>query len=248
MSAAPTENDRREENEGREQAVGGQLGANSDLEYESELYGGAPIKADQEWANALTHAVAAAVSVVAGVYLVIIAAPIQTGLAVACAAYMLSVTATFLFSSLSHVIHRQPTLNTLRAWDQALIYTMISGTYTPIIYVYAPDQVRAPLLAAIWIAAFVGFVHKVAIRHRINSIGTLSYVLLGWLPAIPLVGSVPSPLAWCMAAGGVIYTLGVLCLINDSRVRYMHAVWHLFVIAAAMCHFFGILFYVVLRW
>ena len=208
-------------------------------------YGGAPIQVGQEWANAVTHGIAATGALIAGAYLVWIAAQQELGLALASAAYMLSAFGTFLFSTLSHVIHRQPMLNALRAWDQAMIYTMISGTYTPIVYVYAPDVVRMPLLVAIWIAAFTGFVFKVAIRHRINSIGTVSYVLLGWLPAIPLVSNVPSTLAWSMTAGGVIYTLGVVCLINDSKLPYLHAVWHLFVMAAASCHFLGILYYVV---
>ncbi len=121
-----------------------------------------------------------------------------------------------------------------------MIYTMISGTYTPIIYLYCPSAIRTGLLIAIWIAAGTGFLLKVAGRHRINSIGTVSYLLLGWLPAIPLIGNVPSDLIGWMVAGGVLYTIGVLFLINDSRVRYLHAVWHLFVMAAAGCHFYGI--------
>ena len=217
----------------------------SDAPLSDDRYGGAPIQADQEWANALTHGFAAGLSVVAGVYLVWTAAEIEPGLAVACASYTLAVTGTFVFSTLSHVIHRQPALNRLRAWDQAMIYTMISGTYTPIAYAFAPDRVRIPLLVAIWVAAFAGFIAKVAIRHRINSIGTVSYVLLGWLPAIPLVRNVPSSLGWSMFAGGVVYTVGVILLMNDSKVRYMHAGWHLCVMFAASCHFLGILFYVV---
>ena len=211
-----------------------------------DLYGGAPIKVGQEWANALTHGIGAALSVVGGIYLFKTAVSIESGLAIACVAYMLSVFGTFLFSTLSHLIHRQPALNTLRAWDQAMIYTMISGTYTPIAYVFAPESVRGPLLIAIWVAAIAGFAAKVAVRHRINSIGTWSYILLGWLPAIPLVGNVPSPLAWSMTVGGIVYSAGVLFLINDSKVRYFHAVWHLFVMFAAACHFGGIFYYVVL--
>tara|TARA_R110002049_G_scaffold72490_1_gene187001 strand:+ start:114229 stop:114996 length:768 start_codon:yes stop_codon:yes gene_type:complete len=210
------------------------------------LYGGAPIKADQEWANAVTHGIAAALSLIAGVFLIIAAADVGWGMAVACGLYVLSVTGTFLFSTLSHIIHHQPMLNTLRAWDQAMIYAMISGTYTPIAYGFATDQVRMPLLVAIWIAALAGFYFKVGIRHRVNSIGTWSYVLLGWLPAIPLVTHVPSALAWCMTIGGVVYSLGIICLVNDSKIRYLHAVWHLFVMAAAAVHFFGIFRYVVL--
>ncbi len=215
---------------------------NADTEIDLQ---GAPLQPDQEWANALTHATGAVGSLLIGSYLVAVASDKEMGLAIACGVYVASVFGTFLFSTLSHCIFRQPALNTLRAWDQAMIYTMISGTYTPIAYAYASDDVRMPLLAAIWAAAAIGFLGKVALRHRINSSGTISYLMLGWLPAIPLAGRVPSPLAWSMIAGGVLYTVGVVFLINDRRVRYMHAAWHISVMTAACCHYLGILRYVV---
>ncbi|MGB7326869.1 MAG: hemolysin III family protein [Rubripirellula sp.] len=200
----------------------------------------APIKPDQEWANALTHGLAALGSVVMGYFLIRQAATVSTGMMIACLAYITSVFGTFFCSTLSHVIFRQPLLDKLRAWDQAMIYTMISGTYTPIVYLYCPDSMRIGLLVAIWVAAAAGFLTKVAVRHRINSIGTVSYLLLGWLPSLPLVGHVPGDLVGWMVAGGVLYTLGVGFLVNDSRIRYLHAVWHLFVMAAAGCHYYGI--------
>ncbi len=203
-----------------------------------------PIQHDQEWANALTHGVAACLMAVAGAMLVTEALP-RTGLAIACGAYVVSAVSVFVCSTLSHAIFRQPLLNTLRAWDQATIYAMISGTYTPIAFAYAPPSTRTWLLVALWVAAFAGFTSKVLLRHRINGISTLSYLLLGWLPAIPLAGNVPRPLVATMVVGGVLYTVGVVFLINDSRYRYVHAVWHVFVILAAACHFYGIWRFVV---
>ena len=205
-----------------------------------------PLQPDQEWVNALTHAIASVGAIVLGVYLVSVALPTSGGMAIACAAYGASALGTFLFSTLSHLVRRQPLLNHMRAWDQAMIYTMISGTYTPIVYRYATESVQTPLLVAIWVAAATGFVFKVAMQHRINSIGTVSYLLLGWLPAIPLVSQVPGGLAWWMVGGGIFYTIGVVFLVNDRKLRYMHAVWHLFVMTAATCHYLGILWHVVL--
>jgi len=204
-----------------------------------------PLQHDQEWANALTHALATAGTLVVGSHMVMLAAAKSNGLAIACGVYVASVFVTFLFSTLSHIILRQPALNTLRAWDQAMIYAMISGTYTPIAYQYASESAQVPLLVAIWIAAAIGILAKLVFRHRINSIGAISYLLLGWLPAIPLAGHVPSVLAWLMLAGGVTYTVGVVLLMNDRKVRYMHAAWHICVITAAGCHYLGILRFVV---
>jgi hemolysin III len=205
----------------------------------------APVRHDEEWANALSHGVAAIAAVLLGVWLIADALDQSAGLALACGLYIASVFATFSFSSLSHAILRQPLLNTLRAWDQAMIYAMISGTYTPIIYRYAPEGIRTPLLVAIWIAALAGMSGKLLMKHRVNNVATVSYLLLGWLPAIPLYGQVPSMLGWLMLLGGVLYSLGVVVLINDSKIKYLHVLWHVFVMSAAFCHFYAITRYVV---
>lgn len=204
-----------------------------------------PLQPDQEWANALTHGIAACGALLLGLRLVLAAMPASGAMALACSAYSASVFGTFFFSTLSHVVRRQPLLNSMRAYDQAMIYMMISGTYTPIIVRYASDSHRDYLLWAIWIAAALGFLKKVALRYRINKIGTYTYLLLGWLPAIPLAPEVPGGLVWWMLIGGVIYTIGVFFLMNDQRLRYMHAAWHLCVMAAATAHYYGILQFVL---
>ncbi len=204
-----------------------------------------PIRADQEWANALTHGLATVISGLLGGYLIAVAADVSTGMAIACAAYVASVVGTFLCSTISHMVRRQPLLNTMRAWDQAMIYTMIAGTYTPIAFRFCTDSTRTPLLIAIWVAAAVGFLMKVAVQHRVNSVGTISYLSLGWLPALPLVTHVTGELVAWMVAGGVLYTIGVAFLVNDHRMRYIHAGWHLFVMAAAACHGWAIWKHVV---
>ena len=204
-----------------------------------------PIQPDQEWANALTHGFAALVWCGLSVWLVAQAAAVDSGLAIACAAYGASVVGTFVCSTLSHTFLQRPLLDHLRAWDQAMIYLMIIGTYTPITYVYAWPNYRGWLLAAMWLAAGWGFANKAFRRHRIHSISTWSYLALGWLPVIPLIGSVPAGLGWMMLAGGVTYSLGVIFLKNDRKARYLHAVWHLMVLAASLVHFAGIVSYVL---
>lgn len=204
-----------------------------------------PIKTDQEWANALTHGAAAMLWVIGGGMLIASAAKSDPGLMLACAAYVASVVGTFLCSTLSHVFLKQPWLDRFRSWDQAMIYLMIVGTYTPITYAFAPPALRDGLLAAMWLAAGLGFASKVFRRHRINQISAMSYLMLGWLPAMPLIGNVPQSLAVAMLAGGIIYSLGVAVLMNDHRVRYSHALWHVLVFTASVTHGLGIAWYVV---
>ena len=163
--------------------------------------------------------------------------PIDIGLALACLVYTLSVVATFTASTTSHVLKRQPMLDRARAWDQAMIYAMISGTYTPIIFRFAPEAVRMPLLATLWVATFAGIFAKLMLHHRVNNVATITYLLLGWLPAIPMIPHVPLGLGLGMAFGGVVYSLAVIALVNDHRARYLHALWHVLVMAAAYCHY-----------
>lgn len=205
-----------------------------------------PIQPDQEWANAWTHGIAAVIWLGLTVWLVTRASHVSMGLAIACAAYGATCVGTFTCSTLSHTFLERPRLDRYRAWDQAMIYLMIIGTYTPITYQMALPQYRLYLLAAMWGFALWGFANKAILNHRIHSISTVTYLMLGWLPAIPLYGRISIPLFLYVLAGGVIYSVGVLFLINDRRVKYFHAVWHLFVLTASIVHFIGIAKYVVI--
>ena len=205
-----------------------------------------PIRLEQEWANAWTHGLAAAAGVVGAGAIVWHTAIGPWGRMLSCLAFVIPAIAVFVASALSHTfINDHARLKRFRAWDQGLIYAMISGTYTPLVYEFADSNARVWVIIAIWVAAAIGFHSKVFAKYRINSIGTATYLALGWLPALALVGRVPGIVMFWMALGGVIYTLGVVVLKNDHRVRYLHAVWHLFVVAAAGCHYWAIYRYIV---
>jgi len=205
----------------------------------------APLLLEEEWANALTHASAALVWMFGAVLMARAAISQSLATTLFCLVFVLSAVSVFSASALSHhLLHCPRLLNRLRAWDQGLIYAMISGTYTPLIWQFASPSVRAPLLVAIWVAAAIGFHSKVFASHRINGIGTITYLLLGWVPALGLIGKVPGAVLFWMTAGGLIYTFGVVLLMNDKRIKYLHAGWHVCVVVAASCHFWAIYRYV----
>ncbi len=111
-----------------------------------------------------------------------------------------------------------------------MVYLLIVGTYTPLMWKYVPAAILWPMLALIWAAAAAGFYSKVFVHHRIDGrFSALTYLALGWVPAMVLIGYVPRGSMTWIALGGVSYTVGVLFLTFDRRVRYFHAVWHLFV-------------------
>jgi len=205
-----------------------------------------PVRFEQEWANAWTHGLAAAAGVVGAGAMIWHTAQGPVGRTLSCLAFVIPGIAVFVASMLSHTfIYDDVRLKRFRAWDQGLIYAMISGTYTPLIYQFADSNRRDLVIIAIWVAAAIGFYSKVFAKYRINSIGTATYLGLGWLPALALVGRVPGIVMMWMALGGVIYTMGVVVLKNDHRAPYLHALWHMFVVVAAGCHYWAIYRYVV---
>lgn len=215
------------------------MSASSPLAAE-DPFAGAPVKPDEEWANALTHGLATLISIVGTGVLVVAAARLDVGMAVACGVYGASVTATFLSSTLSHRFLQQPWLNTFRAWDQAMIYAMIVGTYTPIAWAYSHSWHCGLTIGLMWLAAGIGILRKLLARHRINAISPTPYIALGWCPAASLFWVTPWNICGMMLVGGLGYTAGVYFLMNDDRRKYHHAVWHLFVMSAAAIQYAGI--------
>jgi len=128
----------------------------------------------------------------------------------------------------------------MRSWDQGAIYLLIAGTYTPGIIAFCPNWAAAGLLTLVWSLATYGFYCKVIAQKRLNSVTTATYLALGWGPAMVLVPFVPRVFFLWLLAGGILYSIGVVFLLNDHRVKYFHAAWHLWVIAAAAAHYFAI--------
>ncbi|MBP89856.1 MAG: hemolysin III [Planctomycetaceae bacterium] len=192
-----------------------------------------------ELANSLTHGAGALVAVVASAQL--LQEAWGTRLVAWCALYSATLIAVYLFSTLSHAIHEPEARQLFRALDQGTIYGLIAGTYTPFAAYYLSAPVVWWLLGAMWLAAMVGFWSKAVAKHRVEALATWSYISLGWIPALSFIGYVPLALFVWIALGGVMYTLGTVFLMQDHRHPYLHAVWHLLVIAASACHYYAIL-------
>lgn len=198
-----------------------------------------------ERANTATHALGFTLSVLGTVYLAPQLRDVDQGTAIACAVYLISLLGVYGVSTLSHAIHQRKWRHRMRIWDQGSIYGLIAGTYTPFIWAFTPTPTREMLLSALWFAAILGFVSKVIVQIRVNSTTTYSYILLGWLPAMPLLRHVSGSCLLWMAAGGLTYSLGTLFLRLDDRHTYFHAVWHLLVILASAVHFGAIFLFVI---
>jgi hemolysin III len=204
--------------------------------------------ANDELVNALTHAIGLVLAVIGALVMASGLVALDARLRAGCAVYLASLIAVYTMSTLSHSASSPRWKSLFRRLDQGFIYLLIVATYTPLSLYYLRGSFWLAVLVAMWAAALFGFFAKVFFAHRVEAVSVVSYLALGWMPALAvpeLLRTVPTPALWTMFLGGVCYTVGTLFLTYDERVRHFHAAWHLCVIAGSACHFVGILVFVV---
>jgi hemolysin III len=161
--------------------------------------------------------------------------------------YAASMVALFAASTVYHGSRDPARRARLRTVDHASIYLLIAGTYTPFALVTLNGPAGWSLFGITWGMAVAGIVLKLFYTGRFNGLSTLVYVFMGWLIIFfikPLIENFPpAGLAWLLA-GGITYTLGAV-LYSIERLLFNHALFHLFVLLGAACHFVAIFVYVL---
>ena len=203
-----------------------------------------------EMANLITHGLGFVLSLIASVALMsLVIAGGRSADILACGIYCSTLIALYAASTLSHMFHDLAWRRFFRMLDQACIFLLIAGSFTPFAVVYLMDGWWPLLLVAMWTLAIAGVMLVLRTRN-LSTAARVTYGLLGWLPAIALykLATVASPevLIWVLA-GGAFYSTGTLFLRYDGFARYMHALWHIFVIGGSTCHYVAILLIAVLR-
>ena len=163
-----------------------------------------------------------------------------------------SVILLYAISSAYHAVMYPPARRVLHVMDHMAIFILIAGTYTPLCLVtLRPGH---PVLAwsifgIEWGAAVLGILFKLRTTGRFRYISTSAYVVMGWVAVaaiVPLVKSLNGVGTMWLALGGGLYTLGCVFYLWKS-LPYAHMVWHLFVLAGTICHFFCVLWHVMPR-
>ncbi len=201
-----------------------------------------------EYANLMTHGLGLLLSLVASAVLMSHAMERQRAITIAtCAIYCTTLVGLYAASTLSHAFHDLARRRFYRALDQACIFLLIAGSFTPVGVAYFRHGWPFLIVPVMWVIALCGVV-LVARVGNLTRRAKFLYGILGWLPVIaikPLYDAAPFELVAWMIAGGVLYSTGTLFLTVDERVRYFHALWHTFVIAGSTCHYIAILQFVV---
>jgi hemolysin III len=201
----------------------------------------------EEIANSVSHGIALAAALVATPFLIVRAARHgDPGFIVGVSIFIATVVLLYLASTLYHALPRGKAKRVFRIIEHSAIFLLIAGTYTPFTLGVLEGAWGWTLLGLVWGLALAGVTLKTVAKISHPIVSTTLYLLLGWLIVIaaePLYTRVPtSGLLW-IVAGGVAYSVGVTFYTLDSRLRYGHLIWHLFVIAGTTCHYFAVLWY-----
>ncbi len=202
----------------------------------------------EEVANAVTHGLGALFGIVAFTLLVTFAArnddPRQLASAIV---FGLSLVLLYTASTLYHSFPWPRVKHIFKVLDHAGIYLLIAGTYTPFTLVTLADEGGWRMFILVWGLALVGISLEGLWTYRPGWLSAAVYLGMGWL-AVLMIGPLRENLdpvgLWLLVAGGLAYTLGTIFYVLKS-VPYMHAVWHVFVLAGSACHVLAVMLAVI---
>lgn len=200
----------------------------------------------EEIANAISHGLGAFLGVAALTMMIMIADDgwkLASGIV-----YGISLVILFTSSTLYHAFQPVSVKQVFKTLDHCAIYLLIAGTYTPFLLVSLNGVWGWSLFGVIWFLAFAGIVFKLKFKHRFPKASLIAYILMGWIVVVAIfemIAKVPEGGMWLLLAGGISYTAGTIFYAADGKIPYNHAIWHIFVLAGAVCHFLGVYIYVL---
>lgn len=207
----------------------------------------------EEIFSAIVHGIGCLLSIAALVILIVITAK-NGGTAldiVGVCIYGFTLILLYTMSTLYHSIANKKAKKVFKIFDHCSIYFLIAGTFTPIIFTVLRSTGRLTwiVFGFVWTIAILGTLMYALFPKRFKILNVISYVIIGW-SALFLIPNLVSELKiidcmqsiYWLLAGGIAYTVGIV-FYAIRKVRYFHPIWHIFVLAGSVCHFFCILTY-----
>ena len=201
----------------------------------------------EERINALSHAFGAVLATIATVLMLIKGNYLHGWQYFGLVIYGLSMILLFSSSAIYHFAVDEKKRQWYKKLDHTAIYYLIAGTYTPFLAIALPTTKAHYLLIALWVIAIIGTLFKLVFIHRFQKISLIAYLTMGWLAVLVMDDMQRYLQPDCLKlliAGGLAYTIGAL-FYALKRVRYTHAIWHIFVLIGAGSHFLAIYLYVI---
>jgi len=207
-----------------------------------------PYTLGEEVANSLTHGLGVGLAIAALVILVAFAVLAHDGFKLASAiVYGVTLVLQYAASTLYHALPQPRVKHVFKILDHCGIFLLIAGTYTPFCLVTLREAGGWWLFGVIWGLAILGIALEAFWVYRPPWVSALLFLGMGWLVVVsigPLVDNLAPPGLWLLVAGGLAYTVGTVFYVLE-RIHYMHAVWHLWVLAGSVLHFLAVLLYVI---
>lgn len=202
----------------------------------------------EEKVNVISHAIGLILSVVALVLLVVFSSIYGSAWhIVSFSIYGASLIVLYSASTLYHYVQHPKLRHRLNIFDHSAIYFLIAGTYTPFTLVVLTGWVGWTIFGVSWGLATLGVVLKLFFTGKYDKISTFAYVLMGWLIIFaikPLVNNFSFEGLMWLLSGGIFYTIGAV-LYSIKRIKYNHAIFHIFVLLGSFSHFIAVFFYVL---
>jgi hemolysin III len=200
----------------------------------------------EEIAHGITHGIGTGLSI-AGLTLLLVLSILHGDVyqVVSFSVYGATLIILYLASTLYHSFQQPAVKRVFKVIDHASIFLLIAGTYTPFLLVAIRGAWGWTLLVIVWGLAILGVSLKALFIHRFQKLSVLAYILMGWLSVVAikeLLDNIPLGGLILVAVGGIVYTVGII-FYALKRIRFSHAIWHVFVLGGSVCHYFAVLLY-----
>jgi hemolysin III len=202
----------------------------------------------EEKTNVISHAIGFVLSIVALVLLVTHAVVHgNVWHIISFSIFGTSLIILFMASAFYHSAKKPTLRNSLRIIDHASIYVLIAGTYTPFTLVTLKGPIGWSIFAISWGLACTGIILKLFLTGKYKLISTLMYVFMGWIIVFaikPVINNLPTEGLLWLFTGGMAYTIGAI-IYSNKKIKFNHAIFHIFVMIGSACHFVSVFFYVL---
>ncbi len=202
----------------------------------------------EEIANSISHGITALCAIGGFVVLLILGAKSEKNWSLFSALfYGLSLVSLYTFSTLYHGLTHTTAKRVFNILDHCGIFLLIAGTYTPVLLISIGGVTGWIFFSIQWGMAVSGILLKVFFTGRFNILSTILYAVMGWIIIFKIdvvKAALPDQAFWLLAVGGFAYTIGIVFYIVDTRMKFSHFIWHLFVMAGTVLHFLMMIFYI----
>jgi hemolysin III len=202
----------------------------------------------EEIFNSISHGAGTLLSVAGMVTLIIFSALRHNPWAVVSTSiYGASLIILYSMSTLYHSLTNEKAKKFFQIMDHNAIFLLIAGTYTPYTLVALRHSIGWWMFGIVWAAALIGIMLNSVDMERFKKLSLICYIAMGWVivfAAKPLMATMPQSAVMMLLIGGICYMGGVVFYVL-KKVRYFHSVWHLFVLAGSIMHYFSILLMVI---